>query len=211
MILHGYFRSGASYRTRIALNVKGLAYEQRPVALLKGEQRDPAYTALNPQGLVPALEVGDLVLTQSPAILEWLEETHPEPPLLPRDPAERARLRAICALLGCDVQPLNNLRILRVLREDFGQDQAGVNRWAQRWIKTGFDALERLLEKGGSEDFCHGDSPTLADCYLVPQVYSATRFEVDLDPYPRIRRIDEACARLEAFSNAHPSRQPDAA
>jgi maleylpyruvate isomerase len=208
-ILHGYWRSGTSYRTRIALNLKGLLYEQVPVDLRAGAQKSEAYRALNPQGLVPALEIDGRVLTQSPAILEWLEEAHPEPPLLPRDPFDRAQARAMAALIGCDVHPLNNLRVLQTLKHELGADEAKVAAWTARWITAGFEALERLIGRhGGSWSF--GDSPTLVDCYLIPQVYSARRFEVDLSPYPEILAIEARAGAHPAFQAAHPDRQPDA-
>ncbi|MGZ9098487.1 MAG: maleylacetoacetate isomerase [Brevundimonas sp.] len=209
MILHGYWRSGAAYRTRIALELKGLVYEQRGVDLRTGAQRSDAFVALNPQGMVPALEVNGVVLTQSPAILEWLEETHPRPPLLPAEPAARARVRAMAALIGCDIHPLNNLRVGKALRETFGADQAAVDAWAARWIVPGFTALEALVTHHGA-GWCFGDAPTLADCYLIPQIYSARRFNVPLDAFPRLLVIDAAAAAHPAFVAAHPDRQPDA-
>ena len=209
MILHNYFRSGTSYRTRIALNLKGVSYEQAGIDLRAGVQKSEAFMALNPQGLVPALEVDGAVLTQSPAILEWLEETHPEPPLLPVDPVARAQVRAMAALVACDIHPLNNLRVLKALREDFRADQAAVDRWAGRWIGAGFDALEALIARHGA-GWCWGDAPTLADCCLIPQVYSAGRFNVDLQPWPHIRAVAEKAAGHPAFAAAHPDRQPDA-
>ena len=209
MILHGYWRSGTSYRTRIALELKGLAYEQRGVDLRQGEQRSAAYLALNPQGLVPALEVDGAVLTQSPAILEWLEEAHPAPPLLPSDPLDRAAVRAMAALVGCDIHPLNNLRVGKALRETFGAAQAAVDAWAARWIVPGFTALEALVARHG-QGWCFGAAPTLADCYLVPQIYSARRFNVPLDAFPRLLAIEAAAAVHPAFVAAHPDAQPDA-
>lgn len=209
MILHGYFRSGTSYRTRIALNLKGLAYEQDGIDLRAGEQKSAAFLALNPQGLVPALEADGLVLTQSPAILEWLEETRPEPPLLPADPAGRARVRAMAALVACDIHPLNNLRVLKALKADFGADQAATDAWAGHWINAGFAALEMMIAEHG-EGWCYGATPTLADCCLIPQVYSAGRFNVDLTPFPHIRAVAEAGAAHPAIAAAHPDRQPDA-
>ena len=208
MILHGYWRSGTSYRTRIALNLKGLAYETAPVDLRTGVQKSDAYLALNPQGLVPALEVEGLVLTQSPAILEWLEETHPAPALLPSLPAERATVRAMAALIGCDIHPLNNLRVLKAVR-DLGADQAGVDAWAGRWILDGFAALEALVMRHG-EGWCFGGAPTLADCYLIPQIYSARRFNVDLTAFPRLLEIEMRAEAHPAFVAAHPDNQPDA-
>lgn len=209
MILHGYWRSGTSYRTRIALNLKGLAYEQRGVDLRQGDQKSEAYLRLNPQGLVPALEIEGAVLTQSPAILEWLEETHPAPPLLPFDATARAQVRAMAALIGCDIHPLNNLRVGKALREGFGADQAAVDAWAARWIVPGFKALEALVAQHG-QGWCFGDRPTLADCYLIPQIYSARRFNVPLDAFPRLLAIEAAAEAHPAFQAAHPDRQPDA-
>lgn len=209
MILHGYWRSGAAYRTRIALALKGIDYEQQGHDLRTGAQKDPAYLALNPQGMVPALEAGGVVLTQSPAILEWLEETHPTPALLPTDPVARAQVRAMSALIGCDIHPLNNLRVGKALRETFGADQATVDAWAARWIVPGFEALEALVARHGA-GWCHGDAPTLADCYLIPQIYSAGRFNVSMDAFPKLRAIDDAAKSHPAFIAAHPDNQPDA-
>lgn len=209
MILHGYWRSGTSYRTRIALNLKGLAYRTAPVDLRTGAHRSDAYLTLNSQGLVPALETDDgLVLTQSPAILEWLEETHPTPPLLPAAAGERAVVRAMAALIGCDVHPLNNLRVLKAVR-GLGADQAGVDAWAGRWILDGFAALEALAVRHG-DGWCFGGTPTLADCYLIPQIYSARRFNVDLTAFPRLLEIETRAELHPAFAAAHPDRQPDA-
>jgi len=207
--LHGYWRSGTSYRTRIALNLKGLDYEQVTHDLRRGEQRQPDYLALAPQGLVPALEVDGLALTQSPAILEWLDERWPTPPLLPADRDARAIVRAMAALIGCDIHPLNNLRILKVLKKDFGALQEQLDGWAGRWIGDGFAALELMVDRHGAT-FAFGDSPTLVECYLIPQLYSAERFNVDLSPYPRLTAIGEQAGALEAFVRAHPDRQPDA-
>ena len=209
MILHGYWRSGAAYRTRIALALKGLAYEQQGVDLRTGAQRSEAFVALNPQGMVPALEVEGAVLTQSPAILEWLEETYPAPAMLPADPVDRAHVRAMAALIGCDIHPLNNLRVGKALRETFGADQVAVDAWAARWIIPGFEALESLVARHGA-GWCFGDAPTLADCYLIPQIYSARRFNVPLDAFPRLLAIDAAAALHPAFVAAHPDNQPDA-
>lgn len=209
MILHGYWRSGAAYRTRIALALKGLAYDQQGVDLRTGAQKSEAFVALNPQGMVPALEVDGVVLTQSPAILEWLEETHPAPALLPAEPVDRAHVRAMAALIGCDIHPLNNLRVGKALRETFGADQAAVDAWAARWILPGFEALEALVARHGA-GWCFGEAPTLADCYLIPQVYSARRFNVALDAFPRLLAIYAAAAVHPAFVAAHPDAQPDA-
>ena len=209
LVLHGYWRSGTSYRTRIALNLKALDYETRPVDLRAGEQRQGNYLAIAPQGLVPALETPEGVLIQSPAILEWLEETFPEPALLPRGAQDRAEVRAMAAVVGCDIHPLNNLRVLKALKRDLGASDDQLAAWEARWIGDGFAALEGLIRRRG-QDFAWGNRPTLADCYLVPQVYSAERFGVDLEPYPLIRAVAERCRALDAFARAHPDNQPDA-
>ncbi|MFA4938684.1 maleylacetoacetate isomerase [Brevundimonas sp.] len=209
MILHGYWRSGASYRVRIALYLKGLGYDLSAHDLRKGEQKTADYLALNPQGMVPALQDGDLIVTQSPAILEWLEETHPEPSLLPTGANDRAAVRAMAALIGCDIHPLNNLRVLKALRSNFDADQATVDAWAAGWIAPGFDALEALIARHGGA-WCFGDAPTLADCYLIPQLYSARRFNMDLSPWPRLLAIEATAEAHPAFVSAHPDRQPDA-
>ncbi len=209
MILHGYWRSGTAYRTRIALNLKGLTYDQAGVDLRQGDQKSAAYLALNPQGLVPALEVDGLVLTQSPAILEWLEETRPEPPLLPADATGRARVRAMAALVGCDIHPLNNQRVLKALRESFDAAPAQTDAWAARWITAGFAALEALVADHGG-GWTYGSTPSLADCYLIPQIYSARRFHVALEAFPRLLAIESAAEAHPAFIAAHPDRQPDA-
>ena len=209
MILHGYWRSGAAYRVRIALALKGLAYETQGHDLRTGAQKAADYVALNPQGMVPALQIDGAVLTQSPAILEWLEETNPQPPLLPSDPLSRSRVRAMAALIACDIHPLNNLRVGKSLREDFGADQAAVDAWAARWIVPGFTALEALVERDG-QGWCFGDTPTLADACLIPQIYSAHRFNVPLEAFPRLLAIDAAAQAHPAFIAAHPARQPDA-
>lgn len=208
MILHDYFRSGTSYRTRIALNLKGLAYGQRGIDLRQGEQRSASFLALNPQGLVPALETDGAILTQSPAILEWLEETYPEPPLLPPDATGRAQVRAMAALIGCDIHPLNNLRVLGAVRA-LGADDTAVDAWAGRWIRAGFDALEALVARHG-DGWCFGAAPTLADCYLIPQLYSARRFHLDLSPWPRLLAVEDRACFEPAIVAAHPDRQPDA-
>jgi len=212
MKLHNFFRSGTSHRLRIALNLKGLAYDYVPVDLRLEQHLGSTYRGLNPQGLVPALEVDGQVLTQSPAIIEWLEERYPRPALLPADPIARARVRALAAVVGCDIHPVNNRRVLEALRHDFGADEAAVNRWCGTWISAGFDAYEALLAADPVPGrFSCGDVPTLADVYLVPQIESARRFRVDMARWPRLSAIDAACAELEAFLRAAPAVQPDAA
>ncbi|PVH27826.1 maleylacetoacetate isomerase [Pararhodobacter oceanensis] len=212
MRFHGYFRSSSSYRCRIAFNLKGLEYEFVPVHLVRGggEQRSEAYRALNPQGLVPTLEVGGQALTQSPAILEWLEEAHPEPALLPRDPMERAAVRAFCAVIACEIHPLQNLRVLQYLGGEFAQEQSGKEAWCQRWIGDGLAACEALLANRPASAFAFGDAPGMAEVYLMPQVYSAQRFKVDMSAMPRLNAIVAACEALPAFAQAHPAQQPDA-
>jgi len=209
ILLHGYWRSGTSYRTRIALNLKGLAYEQVTHDLRKGEHQGSTFLTLQPQGLVPALEVDGAVLIQSPAILEWLEETHPQPPLLPATPAARAQVRAMAAIVGCDIHPLNNLRVLKSLRADLGADEAQVSAWIARWIAPGFAALEGLIAHHGGA-YAYGDAPTLADAYLVPQAYAAERFGVDLSAYPRLTAVVAHARQHPAFAAAAPEAQPDA-
>jgi maleylpyruvate isomerase len=205
--LHSYWRSTAAYRVRIGLNLKGLGYSHMTHDLRKGEQTTPAYRAVNAQALIPALEIDGAVLTQSLAILEWLEETRPEPPLLPKAPLDRARVRAMAALVACDIHPLNNLRVLDRLRAQFSADNDAVKTWIRTWIAEGFAALETQLDGG---PWCFGEAPTLADCCLVPQVYSAQRFDVPLDAYPRIRTVADSALAHPAFQQAAPERQPDA-
>lgn len=208
MILHGYWRSGTSYRTRIALNLKGLSYEQAAIDLRTGAQKSDTFLALNPQGLVPALEVNSLVLTQSPAILEWLEETCPTPALLPSAAAGRAVVRAMAAVVGCDIHPLNNLRVLKAIKA-LGADEAATENWTRTWINDGFKALEAMVAVHG-KGWCYGDQPTLADCYLIAQIYSARRFKVDMAAYPLLSAIESKAADHPAFAKAHPDNQPDA-
>ena len=211
MKLHGFFRSGTSHRLRIALNLKGLDHEQVAVDLRKEEHLGAAFAAINPQQLVPVLEADGHVMTQSPAIIEWLEERHPQPPLLPGDAQQRAQARALAAIVGCDIHPVNNRRILQALQKRFGADEVAVNDWCGTWIGAGFDAFDALRESfGRGGPFAFGEQPTLADVYLVPQIESARRFKVDLGRWPRLMAIDEACGRLEAFSKAAPAVQPDA-
>ena len=211
VVLAGFFRSGTSHRVRIALNLKGISYGYEAVSLPKREHRSAQFLAMNPQGLVPVLKVNGEPLVQSPAILEWLEETYPEPSLLPATSADRFRIRAIAAMIGCDIHPVNNLRILNELRAGFGADEAKIAAWARQWITAVFAALEAYVAADvGRAGFCFGHQPTLADCYLIPQVTSARRFGVDLGPYPTIREIDATCSALPAFINAQPDRQPDA-
>lgn len=212
MIFHGYFRSSSAYRCRIAFNLKGLSPEFVPVHLRRngGEQKQEAYKALNPQGLVPALEVDGSVLTQSLAIIEWLDETYPTPALLPGDSIERAKVRAFALAVACDIHPLQNLRVLDYLKNDLGHDQSVLDDWCRRWIGDGLAACEALLAREASHgDFCFGDTPGLADICLVPQMFSAARFGVDVSKLPRLRAIHAACEALPVFSDAHPSKQPD--
>lgn len=211
MKLYSFFRSGTSHRLRIALNLKGLEHQQVAVDLRREEHLKEAYRAINPQRLVPALDLGGQILTQSPAIIEWLEERYPEPPLLPQDPLERAHVRALAAIIGCDVHPINNRRVLEALRHDFGADEAAVARWCGTWISSGFDAFEAIVAaRGAAGPFSFGHRPSLADVYLVPQIESARRFKVELERWPRLMEIDAACASLEAFRRAEPAAQPDA-
>ncbi len=209
LTLYSYYRSGTSYRVRMALNFKNVRYIQKPVNLKAGEQHGEVYRTLNPQGLLPALETPDGLLTQSPAILEWIEETHPAPALLPAGAHERAKVRTVAAIIGCDTHPIQNLRILKYLKNELGQDQAAVDAWSQHWIVEGFNAVERLIQQAKGP-FAFDETPTLADIYILPQIYNAHRFGLDLKPYPRIRDIEAACEDLPAFRQAHPSRQPDA-
>jgi maleylpyruvate isomerase len=208
MKLHGYFRSSASYRVRIALNLKGLGAEHLAHHLRKGEQCAPAFLAINPQGLVPALEADDAVLTQSLAIIEWLDETHPNPPLLPRDPLRRAKVRAFAMALACDTHPVQNLKVLARLRQ-LGLPEEKVTEWAAWANREGLGACETLIsaEKG---PFCFGDAPTLADLCLVPQLANARRFGVDVAAYPRLLKAEAAAKGLKAFADAAPDKQPDA-
>jgi maleylacetoacetate isomerase len=210
MKLFGFFRSSAAFRVRIALNLKGLAYEDAFIHLRRGDQRGQDYLSVNPQGLVPALEIDGHTLIQSMAIVEYLDETHPQPALLPRDPAGRARVRGLAAIVACDIHPVNNLRVLRYLSRSLGHDQAAIEIWYNHWIATGFDAFERLLAGDRrTGDFCDGDQPGLADVALVPQVVNSERYRLDLSPYPTLARIYANCMKLDAFAAAHPNNQPD--
>ena len=212
MKLHGYFRSSAAFRVRIALNLKGLKPEQTFIHLRKNEQNAPGFLKLNPQGLVPALEDGPHVLTQSLAIMEYLDETHPSPPFLPKTPAERARVRALALVVACEIHPLNNLRVLTYLKNVLKLSNDQHDDWYRHWIKQGFVALEAMLKAPGTGKFCHGDTPTLADICLVPQVFNAKRFntEEELRPaYPTIFRVFDACMKHPAFEAARPEKQPD--
>jgi maleylpyruvate isomerase len=210
MVLHDYFRSSAAYRVRIALNLKGLAAERRFVHLRRGEQRAPGYLAKNPQGLVPTLEVGDRRLTQSLAIIEYLEDKYPQPPLLPAGPEDRAWVRAVALAIACDIHPIDNLRVLQYLGKELGIDEPRRDDWYKHWIRLGFEALEIQLAARAEGPFCLGHAPTLADICLVPQVANANRLQLDLVPYPRIRSIDAACRALPPFADARPDAQPDA-
>ena len=206
MELYTYYRSTSSYRVRIALALKGLAYQALPVNLLQGEQRGAGYRAVNPQGRVPALRNdGGEVLVQSPAIIEYLEEVYPQPALLPANAERRAKVRGVAAIIGCDIHPLHNVSVLNRLRQG-GQDEGQVNDWIAHWISQGLAAVEQLI---GDEGFCFGDTPGLADVYLIPQLYAAERFAVDLGGCPRIQRGAALAAAHPAFAQAHPARQPD--
>ena len=209
--MYGFWRSAASFRVRIALNLKGLAYEETMVDLDVGDQYVPAYKAINPQSAVPSVFVDDgPPLTQSLAIIEYLDETYPDPPLLPKTAEDRARVRALAEIVACDIHPINNLRVLRYLMHSLGHDETAVASWYNHWISTGFHALERLLTGDArTGTFCHGNAPGLADVALVPQVVNAERYRLDLAPYPTITRIFESCMKLEAFAAAHPNKQPD--
>jgi maleylpyruvate isomerase len=211
LTLHGYFRSSAAWRVRIALALKGVDAAQASHHLRRNEQLAADYVRLNPQGLVPALEVaGQGVLTQSLAIVEWLDETQPGPTLLPGDPWGRARVRSLAAIIACDVHPIQNLRVLQYLKRTLGQEQAAIDAWARHWIGLGLAAFETRLAEPATGRFCHGDAPGLADLCLVPQLGNARRFGTDLTPYPRVLAVEAACLALEAFRVAAPEVQPDA-
>lgn len=210
MKLYGYFRSSAAFRVRIALNLKGIVYEPAFVHLAKGEHRKPDYVAVNPQGLVPALQVDQHVLAQSLAIMEYLEETQPQPPLLPRDALGRARVRNLALIVACEIHPLNNPRVLKYVKSTLGHDEGEINTWYRHWIAEGLATLEAELRRPGTGRYCHGEAPGLADCCLVPQIFNAKRFQCDLAPYPTVMRVFDACMQLDAFDRAQPGKQPDA-
>ncbi|PIE13251.1 MAG: maleylacetoacetate isomerase [Rhodobacterales bacterium] len=210
MKFHGYFRSSSSYRCRIALNLKGLEYDFCPVHLKNGAQHSAEFSALNPQNLLPVLETAEgTILTQSLAIIEWLDETHPEPPLLSRDPLLRAQERAFAQVIACEIHPLQNLRVLKYLAAELQATPDQTSAWLARWLGDGLAACEALLARGPDTAFCFGDAPGLADLCLVPQVFSARRFNVDLSSLPRISTIYDRCMALPEFDRAQPSRQPD--
>lgn len=211
--LYGYFRSSAAFRARIALNLKGLEYEKAIVHLTKngGEQFAPEYRALNPQSLVPVLQEDDLALTQSLAIIEYLDEAYPEPPFLPKAIAARARVRSLALIVACEIHPLNNLRVLRYLVSDLKLSEEQKNQWYRHWVLLGLAPLEsRLASDSATGEFCHGDTPGLADICLVPQLANARRFNIELDAFPTLTRIEENCMALKAFQDAAPGAQPDA-
>ncbi|HEU4958043.1 MAG TPA: maleylacetoacetate isomerase [Sphingomicrobium sp.] len=205
-VLYDYFRSSASYRVRIALNLKGIKYKQQPVSLINGAQNDPAYRKLNPQGFVPMLEIDGHRLTQSLSIMVYLDQTHPDPPLMPSDPAEGAHVRSMALAVACDIHPLNNLRVLKYLQGTFGIDDAAKDLWYRHWIEDGLAALEEIARPRAGA-FLFGDSPTIADICLVPQLYNARRFSVPIADYPTLRRADETASAHAAFAAAHPDRQ----
>jgi maleylpyruvate isomerase len=211
MQLFGYYRSSATYRIRIVLNIKKIDWHYHAVDLTTNEQQAEQFRSINPAGLVPVLDTGDALLAQSAAIAEYLEEQFPQPALLPVDPVSRAQVREMMHTIGCDIHPLQNLRVLRYLRSEFSQDDDGVAQWCCNWIGSGFAAFEKLAAMRSSAGrFCFGDSLTLADAWLIPQVYNARRFSLDLAPYPVITSIDGHCAALQPFADAHPDRQADA-
>jgi maleylacetoacetate isomerase/maleylpyruvate isomerase len=212
MQLHHYFRSSASYRVRIALALKGLPCELVPIHLLKHEQNSARYTAIAPAGLVPLLKVGDEALTQSMAIIEYLDEAYPEPSLLPGDAFDRARIRSLAQDIGCEIHPLDNLRVLRYLVREMKLSDDDKTRWYQHWVETGLEVVERRLAGDARTGrFCHGDTPTLADCTLVPQIFNAQRYACRLDHVPTVMRVFDECMRLDAFAKTQPSAYPEAA
>ncbi len=210
MKLYGFFRSSAAFRVRIALNLKGLSYDAVPIHLRRGDQAAPEYRRINPQALVPALEIDGHTLIQSLAIIEYLDEIHAEPPLLPSAPVERARVRALADIVACDIHPINNLRVLRYLVHTYGRTDGDIGGWYNHWIDAGFQALEALLAADPRTGvFCHGNAPGLADIALVPQVVNAERYRLDMSPFPTIARIFAGCMKLPPFQAAHPDNQPD--
>jgi maleylacetoacetate isomerase len=209
MKLYNYFRSSASFRVRIALELKGLAYEYVPVHLVKGEHKQPAYAAISPTRLVPTLETDGEYLGQSIAIIEYLEETHPQPPLLPKDPLGRARVRALAQLVACEIHPLNNPRVLKYLVREFKVDEEGKNTWYRHWVRDGLEAFERNLAQLPPSTYCYGDSPTMADCLLVPQIFNGKRFNTNFDGLTRTMAVFDACMAHPAFQKAQPSNCPD--
>ena len=212
MQLYNYFRSSASYRVRIALALKGLSYDYVPVHLARNEHLEPGFADLTAARLVPLLKDGEQLLTQSLAIIEYLEETHPNPSLLPADALARARVRALAYDIACEIHPLNNLRVLRYLVHDLKLSEDDKNRWYRHWVESGLETVERqLAAHPATGKYCHGDAPTLADCTLVPQIHNAKRFDCRLDHVPTVMRVFEACMRLDAFSKTQPSACPDAA
>lgn len=211
MLLYTYFRSSAAFRVRIALNLKGKAYESSAISLPKGAHRKDDFGAINPQKLVPALIEDGHLLTQSLAIMEYLEEKQPLPPLLPKDLLGRARVRSLSLLIACEIHPLNNLRVLQHLKRGLGQDEAAINTWYRHWVAEGLAKFEAdLTNTAGTGTYCHGNTPTMADCCLVPQIFNANRYECDLTPYPATMRVFDACMKLDAFDRAQPMKQPDA-
>jgi maleylpyruvate isomerase len=211
MKLYSFFRSGTSHRLRIALNLKGIVTDYVAVDMRTEEHLQEAFKAIHPQGFLPVLDTGEQMLIQSPAIIEWLEETYPTPALLPANASGRVHVRALAALVGCDIHPINNRRILQYLRNELGANEDAVNAWCATWMKDGFNAYEAILAADKKRGvFSYGDTPTLADVYLVPQVESARRFKVDLTQWPLIAAVEAACMQLDAFKNAAPMQQPDA-
>ena len=211
MKLYGYYRSSASYRIRMVLNLKGIHWEYIAVALDKGQQHEAGHVSRNPMKLVPVLDTGSELLAQSIAIAEYVETKFPEPPLLPSDAVELAQVREMQHIISSETQPVTNLRVLKHLRSEYGQDDAGVDKWCQKWIGSGFDAFEsRAAERSTDGQYSFGDTFTLADAWLIPQVYNAIRFGLDLQPYPTIRSVIDHCSTIEAVAAAHPSQQPDA-
>ncbi len=210
MILYDYFRSSAAYRVRIALNLKGLTAERKYIHLRKGDQRGADYRAVNAQGLVPTLDLGGVRITQSLAIIEYLDQKYPEPPLVPRNAEDAAFARAIALAIACDIHPLNNLRVLQYLGKELGVEEPKRDEWYRHWVKEGFDALEKQLAARGSTTYAVGAQPTIADVFIVPQVANAVRLKVPMETYPRIGAINEACLRLQAFADAKPEVQADA-